>query len=148
MPRLRGTAVPYGRPVVLVEGAVYRVVEQVRAGALRFDGGVRLSLGHSDDTTLASTHGGTLRLSDGPGGLQFEADLPDTETGRHVAALVERGDLYGVSIGWRTDTARYERRVTGSALFQELVSADVYDVALAGGEAAYAPPLTSVELVR
>lgn len=147
MALLRGLAVPYGRPIVLVEGEAVRVVEQVRAGALRFDGGVRLSLGHTDDTVLASTHGGTLRLEDGPDGLGFEADLPDTETGRHVAALVGRGDLYGVSIGWRLDTARYDRRRMGRSVFQELVSADVYDVALAGGDAAYAPPLTRVELV-
>ena len=139
---------PYGRPVVMVDAEAYRVVESVRAGSLRFEGGVRLTLGHTNDSILASTHGGTLRLSDEADALRFEADLPDTETGLHVAALVERGDLYGVSLGWRTDTARYERRVAGSAVFQVLVSADVFEVSLSGGEAVYAPPLTGVELVR
>jgi HK97 family phage prohead protease len=50
---------------------------------------------------LARTGAGTLRLTDSRSELGYEIDLPDTTAGRDAAALLERGDIKGSSIGFR-----------------------------------------------
>lgn len=42
----------------------------------------------------------TLRLGVDERGLWYEVDLPDTQAGRDVAVLVERGDVRGSSFGF------------------------------------------------
>jgi HK97 family phage prohead protease len=58
---------------------------------------------HKVGDLLASTAVGTLRLAEDGTGLRFAIDLPNTTLGRDVLTLVERGDLAGVSIGFRPD---------------------------------------------
>jgi HK97 family phage prohead protease len=50
---------------------------------------------------LGRTGAGTLRLTDTRSELAYEIDLPDTSAGRDAAALLERGDIKGSSIGFR-----------------------------------------------
>jgi HK97 family phage prohead protease len=50
---------------------------------------------------LAQTGNGSLRLTDSRSELGYELDLPDTTAGRDAAALLERGDIKGSSIGFR-----------------------------------------------
>jgi HK97 family phage prohead protease len=49
---------------------------------------------------LGRTSNGTLRLTDTRSELSYEIDLPDTTAGRDAAALLERGDIKGSSIGF------------------------------------------------
>jgi uncharacterized protein len=51
---------------------------------------------------LARTGAGTLRLVDSRSELGYEIDLPDTTAGRDAAFLLERGDIKGSSIGFRS----------------------------------------------
>lgn len=55
---------------------------------------------HDPGKVLARTRSGTLRLAEDPLGLSFSIDLPDTQAGRDVLALAERGDLGGCSFGF------------------------------------------------
>lgn len=57
---------------------------------------------------LARTGASTLRLHDDLDALAYEIDLPDTTAGRDAAALLERGDLGGSSIGFRAMPSRVE----------------------------------------
>lgn len=50
---------------------------------------------------LARSGSGSLRLTDTRSELGYEIDLPDTTAGRDAAALLERGDIKGASIGFR-----------------------------------------------
>jgi len=50
---------------------------------------------------LARMANGTLRLIDSRSELSYEIDLPDTTAGRDAAALLERGDIKGSSIGFQ-----------------------------------------------
>lgn len=50
---------------------------------------------------LARSGAQTLRLIDSRSELAYELDLPDTTAGRDAAALLERGDIKGSSIGFR-----------------------------------------------
>lgn len=68
------------------------------------------SLGERDVVALHSHDGGrpmgrmsrdTLRLKEDDKGLAFENDLPDTNDGRDLATLIERGDIEGMSFQFR-----------------------------------------------
>jgi HK97 family phage prohead protease len=65
---------------------------------------------------LARTGAGTLRLHDDRDALAYEIDLPDTTAGRDAAALLERGDLGGSSIGFRAMPSRVEWSRDGDGL--------------------------------
>lgn len=57
-------------------------------------------LDHRADVLLGRTASGTLRLTEDPKGLRFDLELPDTQAGRDLVALAERGDLGGMSFGF------------------------------------------------
>ena len=61
---------------------------------------VRAYYGHDRTKLLGRVSAGTLRLRDDDKGLAVEIDLPDTTDGRDVRALIERGDISGMSFGF------------------------------------------------
>jgi HK97 family phage prohead protease len=56
---------------------------------------------HDATRLLARMRNGTLALNEDVRGLAFTIDLPDTTLGRDIAALAERGDLGGMSFGFK-----------------------------------------------
>lgn len=56
---------------------------------------------HDPGQVLARTKSGTLLLAEDPRGLAFELSVPDTSLGRDILALTERGDLGGMSFGFK-----------------------------------------------
>lgn len=75
--------------------------ESIQRGAFAKRGDDILCLAdHDMSRVLGRTRSGTLRLNEDAKGLHFELALPDTSAGRDVAALAERGDLGGGSIGF------------------------------------------------
>lgn len=60
-------------------------------------GDVIAVVNHDPGQLLGRSAAGTLRLTSTPEGLAFEIDLPDTQLGRDVRTLVQRGDLSGMS---------------------------------------------------
>lgn len=78
---------------------------------------------HDYTQLLGRTTSGTLVLTEDNTGLRFELTPPDTQLGRDVLTLVERGDISGMSFGfralnegWNIATAPYVRTVTGAEL--------------------------------
>lgn len=61
---------------------------------------VRALFNHDHSALLGRQSSGTLRWSVDTEGLPFEVDLPDTQLGRDVRVLLERGDLDGCSFAW------------------------------------------------
>lgn len=55
---------------------------------------------HDPSRVLGRTRSGTLDLREEADGLAFTLSLPDTQAGRDLAALAERGDLGGCSFGF------------------------------------------------
>ena len=86
---------------------------------------------HEPTRLLGRTRTGSLRLSEDSRGLAFEIDLPDTQHGRDVLALAERGDLGGTSFGF---TATDERR-DGDR--RELLAVDLFEVSVVSAWPAY-----------
>ncbi len=67
---------------------------------------VRAYFDHDTGRVLGRLSAGTLRCEEDDKGLRVEIDLPDTTDGRDVKALVERGDVSGMS--FRFETVRQE----------------------------------------
>lgn len=88
---------------------------------------------HDPNRLLARTRSRTLRLSEDAKGLAFHLDLPDTQTGRDVLALAERGDLGGMSFGFnvRNGGETWEGRT------RTLVNIDLREISVVSAFPAY-----------
>lgn len=69
---------------------------------------VRAYYGHKRDRLLGRSSKGTLRLKEDNKGLAIEIDLPDTTDGRDVRALIERGDIDGMSFGFEATREEWD----------------------------------------
>jgi HK97 family phage prohead protease len=132
-----GVAMRYGAKSKPIKG---QFREQFKAGALARtikQQDVRAHNEH-DGPYLARVGSGSLRLMDSRSELAYEIDLPDTTAGRDAAALLERGDIKGSSIGFRAipsqvkwtvdDDGMALRTVTEAALFRvDLTTSPYYD---------------------
>lgn len=105
-----------------------RILPSAFNRALRENQDVRGLYNHNPDHLLARTAAGTMRLSVDNRGLKYEIDLPDTQTGRDVAASVARGDLTGSSFSFRIngkDGQRFEKAKGFDV--RHIVDCDLYD---------------------
>jgi HK97 family phage prohead protease len=96
--KLTGYAAVFGQ-----ETRVAGFTEVVRKGAFKgsLSGRDILALvDHDPARLIARTKSGTLRLAEDERGLRFELDVPDTQEGRDILTLAERGDLGGMSFGF------------------------------------------------
>ena len=59
---------------------------------------------HDYSRVLGRTRSGTLSLAEDDTGLSFALDLPDTQAGRDLATLAQRGDLGGCSFAFNVPT--------------------------------------------
>ncbi len=98
---LRGYAAVFDQPTTRQRD--YPGAESIARGA--FDGvlgdDVLALVDHDPSKVLGRSTAGTLRLRSDDYGLAVEIDLPDTTLGRDVRELVRRGDLNGMSFGFR-----------------------------------------------
>lgn len=79
--------------------------EQVAPGAFKKSLEERKVLSfwnHNSDFVLGNTENDTLKLSEDERGLKFELELPDTTAGKDARTLIKRGDVKGMSFGFRT----------------------------------------------
>lgn len=58
---------------------------------------------HDTSKVLGRTKNNTLRLQEDSIGLRFELDLPDTTLGDDTYKSIKRGDVDGVSFGFRSE---------------------------------------------
>jgi HK97 family phage prohead protease len=59
---------------------------------------------HDPVRLLARTRSGTLRLNEIPQGLAFSLDVPDTQEGRDLLTLAQRGDIGGASFAFTVNS--------------------------------------------
>lgn len=89
-------------------------------------------LDHRADVLLGRTASGTLKLTEDAKGLRFDLELPDTQAGRDLVALAERGDLGGMSFGFVAEDEAW----TGNT--RELRQVDLREVSVIQAFPAYA----------
>ncbi len=122
--KLVGYAATFG-----TQARIGSFTETIRAGAFRptLDkrGDVLALVDHDERALLGRTASGTLRLSEDAKGLGFEIDVPPTSLGNDVLALAERGDLGGMSFGFRTLADQWPDKTTRVLQSVELIEVSV-----------------------
>lgn len=69
---------------------------------------VRAYFNHDRGRVLGRLSAGTLRLKEDSRGLAVEIDLPSTSDGNDVLELVRRGDVSGMSFGFRVTREQWD----------------------------------------
>ena len=138
---LSGYAAVWDTPTVINEsGRTYS--EVVRRGAftrsLKESPDVLCCFNHDLSRLLGRTSSGTMTLSEDGHGLRFSVELPETETGREVRELAQRGDLRGASFAF---TVRAEKWATRQD--RELIDVNLYEC---GPVITPAYPITTIGL--
>lgn len=112
---LHGYAAAYGVPTT--KQNQFPGTETIARGAFddRLQDDVLANTDHNPSaaTMLGRTSSGTLRLSSDDYGLGYEIDLPDTQAGRDLRTLVERGDIRGASFRAAMNMNTLERTASG-----------------------------------
>ena len=102
---IRGLAAPYQAKTRIRSYGGGEFEEWLEPGVfgetLRSGADVRLLLEHDQRNLLARTGAGNLRLRDTPQGLEFEAELPDTQMARDVLENIRVRNYAGMSFGFR-----------------------------------------------
>jgi len=131
--RLEGHAAVFG-----VEARIADFTEVIAPGAFAASLGrgqdILALADHDPARLLARTKSGTLNLREDAKGLAFSLDVPDTQAGRDVLALAERGDLGGMSFGFTVPKGgeRWQGRR------RELRQVDLKEVSVVSAWPAYA----------
>lgn len=89
-------------------------------------GDVRALIDHDTGRVIGRTKSGTLRLSTDSRGLKVEIDVPDTADGRDLLTLVERGDISGMSFGFRVTKQEWDE--TGDLPVRTIQEVDLFEV--------------------
>ena len=100
--RMRGYAIVFGRDSLDLGGFIERIRPEAVERTLRTAANVMALVGHDDKRVIASTKSGTLQLSKDGRGLRVDIDPANTTDGRDIMELVRRGDVSGMSFGFRT----------------------------------------------
>ena len=82
---------------------------------------------HNSDIVLGNTENKTLRAFEDDIGLGFELDLPDTTAGIDAGKLIERGDVSGVSFGFRTLKEEWDETDKNNPI-RTLVDVQLYEI--------------------
>ncbi len=98
--QLVGLAAPFD-VVTLIGEFSERIAPGAFARSLAAGRDVLALADHDAAKVLARTRSGTLTLRETAQGLEYALTLPDTTTGNDIKALAARGDLGGVSMGFR-----------------------------------------------
>ncbi len=129
--RLEGYAALFGTEAQIGAGMVETIAPGAFVSTLAQRSDILALVDHDPARVLGRTKSGTLRLSEDTRGLAFDLDVPDTQAGRDVLALAERGDLGGMSFGFsaRDDEIHGNRR--------ELRAVDLFEISVVAAFPAY-----------
>ena len=129
--QLIGVAAPYG-----AETRINDFREVIAAGAftrtLAAGNDVLCLADHDPTRVLGRTKSGTLALRETAQGLEYTLELPDTTLGNDLRALAARGDIGGVSMGFRAV------RDSWSGDLRTLHEVELHEISIVSAHPAYA----------
>jgi HK97 family phage prohead protease len=112
--RVSGLAARYNSPTIIGTargGFIERFVRGAFSRAIDARQDTALLINHDANRLMARISSGTLRLRDTEDGLEFDADLPDTEDARTAYAAIQRGDMHQCSVSWSGQDADWDSDV-------------------------------------
>lgn len=119
--KLVGRAVVYNQAVQIRSDFQETIKPGAAAEVLNSDANIRALYEHDPRSLLGSTAAGSLKLTDGPEGLDFELDVAETRTGDDVLALVRRGELRGMSFAFKVAEDRWSEDYENRRINREIV---------------------------
>lgn len=128
-----GHAAVFGAKYVLADYPDFKVIETIKPGAfsraIREKQNVVCVFNHNADAVLGRTPK-TLSLSEDWKGLYFDCEPPDTQVGRDVRTLIERGDVAGASFAFSVVKQTRTEKMVGQQLVvtRQIEDVDLYDV--------------------
>lgn len=131
---LVGYAAVFNSDTTIGDYFIERIAPGAFADTIR-GGDIRALVDHDQGRVVGRTKSGTLRLVEDSKGLRAEIDVPDTSDGRDLWTLVERGDISGMSFGFRVTKQEWDesgdmpiRTIRGIELFEvSAVAFPAYD---------------------
>lgn len=87
---------------------------------------VRALIDHDTGRVIGRSSAKTLRLKEDEDGLYVEIDLPDTSDGRDLAVQLERGDITGMSFGFRVTHDEWDE--SGKVPIRTIHQVELYEV--------------------
>jgi HK97 family phage prohead protease len=102
--------------------------EIIAPGAFKetLSGDIRALVDHDSGRVIGRSKAGTLRLTEDDHGLSVEVDLPDTTDGRDLAVSLTRGDISGMSFGFRVTHDEWDE--TGEIPTRTIRSVELFEV--------------------
>lgn len=98
------------------------------SGYLTSGNDVRCLFEHDYTQLLGRTKSGTLILTEDDTGLRFELTPPNTQLGNDVLELVERGDIEGMSFGFRALKENWD--ITQSPYLRTVTAAELREITI------------------
>lgn len=98
---ISGYVVKFNQRSHLIWGEFYERVAQGAFTKSLEENTIKALWNHRSDYVLGSTKNNTLRLQEDATGLRFEIDLPNNSWGKDAFESIQRGDVDGVSFGFR-----------------------------------------------
>lgn len=103
-------------------------VERIAPGAFKdtIGGDIRALVDHDWGRIVGRTKSGTLRLVEDERGLRVEFDVPNTTDGNDLWELVERGDISGMSFGFRVTKQEWDE--SGDVPVRTIRAVELFEV--------------------
>lgn len=121
---LKGYAAVFNRDTTIGDYFIEKIAPGAFDKALHDD--VRALVNHDPGRVIGRTKSGTLRLDVDTRGLKVEIDVPDTMDGRDLWTLVERGDVSGMSFGFRVTKQDWDE--TGDLPVRTIHEVELFEV--------------------
>jgi HK97 family phage prohead protease len=100
--KIRGMAIVFNSQSVNLGGFTEIIKPEAVDRTLRESLDVRALVDHDTSKVLGRTRAGTLALRKTRKGLEIEIDPPNTTAAKDILESLERGDVTGMSFGFRT----------------------------------------------
>lgn len=114
--------------------------EQFLAGSTTVDESFRVLYNHDNGSLLGTLRSGTATTERRADGLYYTCQLPDTQLGRDVQTLIDRGDIGGsntsVSFGFSVNPGGEKWSQQGTQVIRTISDAIIWEVSILGGSTA------------
>jgi HK97 family phage prohead protease len=143
--KIRGHAIVFGSLSVDLGGFREVIAPEAVDRTLREGLDVRALVDHDSAKIIGRTKAGTLFLRKSKQGLQVEIDPPNTTYARDLMESVERGDISGMSFGFRVPQGGDEWDDDGNGVIRTVRDMIVSEISVVGFPAY---PATDVQVAQ
>ncbi len=123
---ISGTAIPYNSESEEMYGFREIVAPGAFKGSLGND--IRCLWNHDTGKPLGRTTNGTLTLRDTESGLAYECKLPETSWGKDARESISRGDVTGMSFGFRVLQDEWAYPKDSDIVVRTILEAELFEV--------------------